>query len=125
VKNDSWANWKNVCRISEILPFSGVATLVRGDQVAIFRLRHENEVYAISNYDPFSRACVLSHGLVGDRSGILKVASPIFKHCFNLKTGECLDDPSIVLPTWDARVVAGIVQISVSRKSAGKGIALS
>lgn len=105
--------WKSVCHIKDILPYSGVATLVEHEQVAIFRADSETEVYAISNYDPFSKAYVLSRGLVGDRNGILKVASPIYKQNFDIKTGRCLDDDTVILPTWHTRVVDDIVQIKV------------
>lgn len=108
------AIWISVCPIKDIIPFSGVAALVGREQIAIFRLASENEVYAISNYDPFSRAYVLSRGIVGDKGGVIKVASPIYKHTFNLLTGECLDKPSVKLPTYPVRVVDGVVQISVS-----------
>ena len=106
--------WKNICHINDILPYSGVATLIQQEQVAIFRAESNSEVYAISNYDPFSKAYVLSRGLVGDRNGTLKVASPIYKQNFDLKTGRCLDDENVVLSTWQARVVDGIVQIKIS-----------
>ena len=105
--------WKKVCHIEEITPYSGVATLVNGEQVAIFRADSNDEVYAISNFDPFSEANVLSRGLVGDRNGILKVASPIYKHNFDLLTGRCLDDDNVRVPTWRTRVVDGIVQVEV------------
>jgi nitrite reductase (NADH) small subunit len=105
--------WVDVCMASDILPFTGIAALVEGEQVAIFRLAAEDECYAISNYDPFSKAYVISRGLVGDKNGILKVASPVYKNTFNLMTGQCLEDESISLRTWPVRVVDGIVQVKV------------
>jgi nitrite reductase (NADH) small subunit len=103
--------WMSVCQLSDILPSSGVAAFVRGEQVAIFRAG--DEVYAISNYDPFSSTHVLARGVVGDRHGVLAVASPVYKQAFSLKTGECVDDPAIRLPTYPARVVDGVVQVAV------------
>ncbi|HLU11065.1 MAG TPA: nitrite reductase small subunit NirD [Oceanobacillus sp.] len=103
--------WIDVCELDCILPHSGVAALVHGEQIAIFRAG--DEVFAISNYDPFSRAYVLARGIVGDRQGVLKVASPIYKHNFDLRTGVCLDDQRIQLPVWEARVVDGVVQIKL------------
>jgi len=105
--------WVDVCRISDILPFTGVAALVEGEQVAIFRLANENQCYAISNYDPFGKAYVLSRGLVGDKNGVIKVASPIYKNTFNLMTGQCLEDDNVWLRTWTTRVVDGIVQVAI------------
>jgi nitrite reductase (NADH) small subunit len=105
--------WIDVCHFEDIISFSGVAAMVNNEQVAIFRVG--SDVYALSNLDPFSKASVLSRGIVGDRGGVLKVASPIYKQNFNLSTGECLDDPNIRLQTWPARVVDGIVQIGVTQ----------
>ena len=36
---------------------------------------------------------MISRGIVGDRGGVPKIASPIFKQSFDLRTGQCLDDP--------------------------------
>lgn len=103
--------WMNVCQLDDILPNSGVAALVNGEQIAIFRA--EDGVFAISNYDPFSGAYVLARGIVGDRKGVLKVASPIYKQSFSLQTGECLDDPSVKLTTYQVEVASGTVRILI------------
>lgn len=108
--------WVDICSLSAITPNTGVCALVEGQQVAIFRVGHEDEVYAISNYDPFSKAYVLSRGIVGDRNGIPKVASPIYKQNFNLITGQCLDDETVSIPTYNVRVVEGRVQVAVVGK---------
>jgi nitrite reductase (NADH) small subunit len=104
--------WTAVCPISAIVPFTGVAALINGQQVAIFRLSAD-ECYSISNYDPFSKAYVLSRGLVGDKNGVLKVASPIYKHNFDLKTGQCLEDTQVSLAVWETRVVEGVIQVRI------------
>lgn len=106
--------WVRVCQLSDIQPNTGVCALLNGEQVAIFRLSNSDRVYALSNYDPFSKAYVLSRGIVGDRQGILKVASPIYKQNFNLETGQCLDDESVKIPTFPVRVVDEMVQIGLS-----------
>jgi nitrite reductase (NADH) small subunit len=103
--------WTTICPIDRILPNTGVCALVNGKQIAVFRVGDGMDVYAIDNYDPFSKASVLSRGIVGDRNGIPKVASPIYKQNFSLLTGECLDDPTVQLLTFSIRVVDGSVQI--------------
>ena len=105
--------WVDICSISEIIPNTGVCALVEAQQVAIFRVGSEANVFAISNYDPFSKACVLARGIVGDRNGITKVASPIYKQNFNLATGQCLDDETVSVPTYKVRVVEDRVQVAV------------
>jgi nitrite reductase (NADH) small subunit len=104
--------WQTVCSLSKIIPNTGVCALVNGEQVAIFRIG--NDVFAIANYDPFSKAYVLSRGIVGDRQGIPKVASPIYKQNFNLITGECFDDSTVKIRVFPVQVVDGQVQIGIS-----------
>ena len=104
------AHWTAVCRYDDIIPERGVAALVDGVAVAVFRT-HDGALFALSNLDPFSGASVLSRGIVGDREGSATVASPIYKQAFELATGLCLDDPSVSVPTYPVRVVDGIVEI--------------
>ena len=104
-------NWIQVCKNDEILPYSGVAALINDRQVAIFRVL--SDYYAISDFDPFSGAYVLSRGIIGDRGGVVKVASPIYKQSFSLSTGQCLDDPAVKLPIYPVRVVDDMVQVSI------------
>jgi nitrite reductase (NADH) small subunit len=107
------ATWIDVCSIDDILPNSGEAALIGGRQVALVRVStgETDEIYALSNYDPFSEAFVIARGIVGDRGGRPKIASPIFKQNFDLRTGVCLDDETVVLPTYAARVHAGRVEV--------------
>ncbi len=104
--------WQTVCSLTRIIPNTGVCAFVKGEQVAIFRIG--NEVFAIQNYDPFSKAYVLSRGIVGDRQGIPKVASPIYKQNFNLITGDCFDDETVKVRVFPVQVVDGQVQIGIS-----------
>ncbi len=101
--------WHTVCPIDRILSSSGVCALVHDEQVAVFRVGEE--VFALSNFDPFSQAYVLSRGIIGDRKGILKVASPVYKQNFCLRSGRCLDDESVSVKTYPVRVENGQVQI--------------
>lgn len=111
---DIVTTWVNVCPLATIAPNTGVCALVEGEQVAVFRVGNGADVYAIGNYDPFSKVFVLSRGIVGDRNGVLKVASPIYKQNFSLLTGQCLDDETVKIPTFPVRVVDDVVQVAVS-----------
>ena len=106
------ATWFDVCPLDDIIPDRGVCALVDGRQVAVFRLSPGDEVLAIANYDPFSKAFVLSRGIVGSRGDRVKVASPIYKQSFDLRTGACLDDDTVSVPTFPVRVVDGMVQVA-------------
>jgi nitrite reductase (NADH) small subunit len=104
--------WVTVCTLEQILLNTGVCALVSDRQIAVFNTNYG--LYAIDNYDPFSKAYVLSRGIVGDRQGIPKVASPIYKQNFNLQTGECFDDPSISVTTYPVQIVDNQVQIGIN-----------
>ena len=104
------SEWVEVCEYDAIYADTGVCALVGGRQVAIFRLS-DGTLYATSNYDPFSSANVLSRGIVGDRGGEPKVASPIYKHTFNLGTGICYEDPAVRIDVYLVRRRRGIVEV--------------
>jgi nitrite reductase (NADH) small subunit len=102
--------WVAVCRLEDIVPNTGVCALVGGRQVAVFRL-DDDSVYALSNHDPFSRANVLSRGIVGDLKGEVVVASPVYKQHFSLATGQCLEDPDVRVPVFPVRLDGDTVMV--------------
>ena len=116
LETEPGAEWRDVCAIDEVLPGAGVAALLEGEQIAIVRTRAD-QFFALSNFDPFSKAFVIARGIVGDRAGVAKIASPIFKQNFSLLTGQCLDDPSVRLDVFPVRVVGGRVQVSPQAKA--------
>lgn len=94
-----------VCGLQDLVAGSGVAALVDGVQIAIFYVPAlDPPIYAISNLDPFSKANVLSRGLVGDVEGVPVVASPVYKQHFELSTGKCLEDHTVVVPSFPMNV---------------------
>jgi len=95
------------------VPGTGVCALVAGRQIAVVRVGEGDQVYAVDNFDPFSKAFVISRGIVGDRNGVPKIASPIFKQSFSLLTGECLDKPAVSIATYPVRVRGGEVEVLV------------
>lgn len=107
--------WTAVCAVGALQPERGVAALVGGQQVAIFLLEG-GEVRAIQQADPYAgRANVMSRGLVGTRQGRPCVASPMFKHVFDLETGACLDakgEDERALRTYAVRIVDGVVEVA-------------
>jgi nitrite reductase (NADH) small subunit len=108
--------WYNVCALEDIVPNTGVAALVGKKQIAVVRVHArdgEESLYALSNFDPFSKAMVLSRGIVGSKGPVAKITSPLYKQGFDLKTGVCLEDASVSIPTYPVRVVDGTVQIAV------------
>lgn len=105
--------WVDVCSSEDLVLDRGLCALVDGYQVAIFRVSPDGALYALSNYDPFSRAYVLSRGIVGSKGDVPKVASPIYKQTFDLRTGQCLDDSSVSIRTFPVQEVDGRVLVGV------------
>jgi nitrite reductase (NADH) small subunit len=110
--NVDMKEWTAVCRLEDIVPNTGVCALVGGRQVAVFRL-DDDSVYALSNHDPFSRANVLSRGIVGDLKGELVVASPVYKQHFSLATGQCLEEPGVRVAVFPVRLAGDAVLVQI------------
>lgn len=104
--------WVDVCGVDDLVPGRGVAALVGSHQVAVFRVPPDGELFALSNYDPFSKAFVLSRGLVGSTEESVTVASPVYKQRFDLRTGRSVDDPTVTVATYEVRAHDGRVQVA-------------
>ena len=98
-----------MCRLAELEVRRGVAALVHGQAVAIFRT--DDEVYALGNHDPYGRSAVLARGIVGVRGDVPFVASVAHGHAFDLRTGRCLEDGQVSVPAYDVKVVEGVVLV--------------
>ncbi|GAA3678799.1 nitrite reductase large subunit NirB [Nocardioides ginsengisoli] len=109
-----------ICRIDQIARESGVSALIDGEPVAVFRT-YDDELFALSDVDPYGGAAVLSRGIVGTRTvggeQVPFVASPLLKHPFDLRTGVCLDDASVSVATYDVRLVDGVVVVGARRET--------
>lgn len=103
--------WTPVCPLADLLPERGLCALVDGAQVAVF-LGYDSTLYAVSNYDPFSGAFVLSRGIMGTRGDVPTVASPVGKQVFDLTTGACLDKPGVSVLVAGVRVTSGMVEVT-------------
>lgn len=89
------STWVRVCALDELVPERGCAALVEGVQIALVRLA-DNTVRAVSNYDPYGRAHVLSRGIVGsmafaDGSEAPTISSPLHKQVWDLRTGFAVE----------------------------------
>ena len=113
VVDENITMWVDVCAFDELIPGRGVCALAGDLQVAVFRF-FDDALYALSNYDPFSKAYVMSRGIVGSKGEVPKVASPIYKQNFDLRTGVCLDDASVSIETYSVRTVHGRIEVGVT-----------
>jgi nitrite reductase (NADH) small subunit len=100
---DSMA-WTVVARLDELRVDRGVAALVNGQAVAVFRLA-DGTVAAIDHVEPFTNVPVLARGLIGSVGDVTYVSSPLNKQRFDLATGRCLDDESASVRVWTVDVI--------------------
>ena len=106
-----------VCEQARLVPDRGVAALIDGVAVAVFKLS-DGSLYAIDNVDPISGASVLSRGIVGEVDGTATVASPMYKQRFDLCSGRCLDRDDTTVGTHAVKIVDDCVAVKLSRASA-------
>jgi nitrite reductase (NADH) small subunit len=103
--------WITVCKEDDLVPGSGVCVLHNKNQVALFRESESSPVYAVSNYDPFGEANVLSRAIIGSSGDKLVIASPLFKQHFCLATGKCIEDETVSIKTYKVRIDSSQVQL--------------
>lgn len=103
-------DWIDICALNELPPNAGLACRVAHEQIALFYLPDTPEkVFALGHHDPKSGANVLARGIVGDVGGELVVASPMYKHHYRLRDGQCLEDEAVRVPIWPVRIEGGRV----------------
>ncbi len=91
----------------------GHLRICRNDRCNEETIAANGELYALGNFDPFSRAMVLARGILGDQAGTAFVASPVYKQRFRLDDGRCLDDPAQSVPAYPVRCSADLVSVGV------------
>ncbi len=86
-------------------PTDGGATIKYGQtQIAVFNFQSRGEWYATQNMCPHRREFVLSRGMIGDSSGVPKVACPVHKKTFSLATGQGMSDKEFSLRTFPVKI---------------------
>lgn len=95
-------------------PIDGGATIKYGrTQIAVFNFASRGEWYATQNMCPHRKAFVLSRGMIGDAKGAPKVACPLHKKTFSLKTGQSLQDEEYSIRTFPVKVEQGCVYLEL------------
>lgn len=106
-----------VCHVDQLDVERGVAALVHGRQVALFRLA-EGSIHAVDHHDPATGANVIARGLLGTTAdGEWFVVSPLRKHRYSLVDGRCLTDPALSLAVHRVQVSAGVVKVTLAASS--------
>ena len=82
----------------------GAAVKYGHTQIAVFNFASRGEWYACQNMCPHRNAFVLSRGIVGSTGDTPKVACPLHKKPFSLRTGQCLSGEDFSVKVFPVKV---------------------
>ncbi|HEY5921572.1 MAG TPA: nitrite reductase large subunit NirB [Kofleriaceae bacterium] len=91
-----------VASLRDVPTEGGIAVQYGDTQLAVFRVG--GELFASQNSCPHTQALVLSRGIVGDHRGAPKVACPLHKRTFDLRSGACLSEDAPAIATFPVRI---------------------
>ena len=101
---DAKTSWVHVGTVRDF-PADGGATVKYGqEQIAVFNFTSRGEWYATQQMCPHRQAFVMSRGIIGDREGEPKVACPLHKKTYSLRTGQCTSGGEYSLEVYPVRV---------------------
>lgn len=93
-------------------PINGGACIKYKDkQIAVFNFKRKNKWFACQNVCPHKIEMVLSRGMIGDQSGIPKVACPLHKNTFSLENGQNLNGNLPSIATYPVKIENDTVYI--------------
>ena len=106
--------WTPVGKVNDFADDLGGCVKIDGKQIAVFNLKNKTEWYAVQNLCPHDHRMVLSRGIIGDADCDPKVACPMHKHNFSLKTGEHISEGDVDdIQTYPVKVENETVYLQV------------
>ncbi|MES2789537.1 MAG: nitrite reductase small subunit NirD, partial [Planctomycetota bacterium] len=102
--NGSLKTWTRVGSTRDFPEEGGSAIRYGYMQLAVFHFASRGEWYVTQNMCPHKREFVLSRGILGDQQGEPKVACPMHKKTFSLKTGGCLTGEPYSIQTFPVKI---------------------
>jgi nitrite reductase (NADH) large subunit len=96
--------WVRLASVSDVPEDGGIAVRYGDAQIALFHAASRGEWHATQNMCPHKREMVLARGILGDQGDVPKVACPLHKKTFDLRTGACLSGESLAISTFPVRV---------------------
>jgi nitrite reductase (NADH) small subunit len=113
------SEWVKITNAEKIPTGGGGCALIDGKQYAIFTDEKRENWYAVDNECPHKKQNVLSRGITGCENGEPKVACPLHKNTFSLRTGEHMGgDKALDLKTYPIKVEANVIYLKLAVKHA-------
>lgn len=111
---NSQKSWIEVGSTTDFLPNIGTPILYGDTQLAVFNNAKRGEWYCTQNMCPHKQAFVLSQGIIGaTEDNTPKVACPLHKKTFDLKTGEGINDESLNILTFPVKLEGTKVMVEL------------
>ncbi len=106
--------WFRVGLTSDFPENSGGCIKYKSKQIAVYNFTRTGKWYATQNLCPHKMEMVLALGMIGDKSGIPKVACPMHKKNFSLEDGTNLGGENLKIATYPVKIENGNVYIGFS-----------
>ena len=111
VKPEEVKHWFKVTQVDEFPVDGGACVKYKDKQIAVFNFQRLNQWYACQNLCPHKLEMVLSRGLLGVEKGEPKVACPLHKRTFSLKTGKNLNSDLDDIAVYPVKIEDGFVYV--------------
>lgn len=106
--------WFKAAPVSKFPRNGGACVKYKDKQIAVFNFTREGQWYACQNLCPHKMEMVLARGMIGEEHMEPKVACPLHKNAFSLRSGKHLNGELPPLATYPVKVEAGFVYIGFS-----------
>ncbi|ASO07367.1 nitrite reductase small subunit NirD [Arenibacter algicola] len=106
--------WFKAAPVEKFPENGGACVKYKGMQIAVFNFTREGTWYACQNLCPHKMEMVLSRGMIGEDQGEPKVACPLHKNSFSLKTGKHLNGDLNSIATYPVKIENDFVYIGFS-----------
>jgi len=114
VKETDVKTWFKAAPVSKFPKNGGACIKYKDLQIAIFNFTREGKWYACQNLCPHKMEMVLSRGMIGDENMEAKVACPLHKNNFSLKTGKHLNGDLDAIATYPVKIENDFVYVGFS-----------
>jgi nitrite reductase (NADH) large subunit len=105
--------WVQVGKVSDFATDGGGTIKYGRTQIAVFNFTSRGEWYASQNMCPHKKAFVLARGILGDAKDEPKIACPLHKKTFSLKSGESLQNEEYRIRTFPVKVEGDAVYLEL------------
>jgi len=97
-------SWVRLAKVAEVPSNGGIAARYGQGEIALFNFAARGEWFATDNLCPHKQQMVLARGILGNLADTPKVACPLHKNTFDLKSGACLSGDIGAIATYAVKI---------------------